>query len=150
MWNDPRPVVAALGMLLWTGTHAQITPEERPQGPPCTLFVHGTFDLRGDRPGKDIRIVRRGSKQIEHAPEGYRSITRVKWLDDCTYQLYDRRVKGGSDPHTGHVTDTLTIRITDTWYHGYSYQATSNFSDLELMGTMELVQPKAGGFSIGF
>lgn len=128
---------------------AMLAAPARAQSPSCTLFKHGTFTLPGDHPGQEVRIVRRGSKQVEHAPEGYRSVTRVKWLDACTYQLFDRRVKGGSDPHPGSPTDTLTIRIIDTWYHGYSFRVTSNFSELELMGTMELEQPKLGGLSFG-
>lgn len=143
-WSHP---VAAIALLAAMDLTAQ---PPLPNGPPCDLFEHGTFTLPGDHPGEEMRIVRRGSKQVEHAPEGYRSITRVKWLDECTYQLFDRRVKGGPDPHPGNPTDTLTIRIIDTWYHGYSFRATSNFSDLEMMGTMELVQPELGGVSFGF
>jgi hypothetical protein len=119
------------------------------QGPSCTLFKHGTFTVPGDHAGQEVKVVRRGDKQKESTADGHKSQYRVRWVDECTYLLFDRKVTSGEDLRPGSTTDTLTVHITDTWEFGYAFRATSNFADLELMGTMEMVIPKAGGFTIG-
>ncbi len=77
------------------------------QAPSCSLFKHGTFTIQGDHPGEETRLVRHGNKQKETAPNGHKAHYRVRWVDDCTYQLYDRKVTLGEDPRPGTATDTL-------------------------------------------
>lgn len=131
------------------------------QSPSCTLFVHGTFqeggtDKQSVISGKPsgIRTLRRGHTQKEHhKATGLKLIYQVRWLDECTFQLYDRKVtRGKVDPATS-PTDTLTVYITDTWQYGYAYSCISTSGAQEVMGTVEMVMPKgygATGFSIGF
>ncbi|MBL8003419.1 MAG: hypothetical protein JNL05_15805 [Flavobacteriales bacterium] len=145
MWcapcDGPRP-------RLWWILGASLACPAFAQSPSCALFKHGTFTQPGDEAGAEVRIVRRGNTQKERSGD-HRSSYRVRWTDACTYQLFDRKVTHGEDRRPGATTDTLTVHITDTWEFGYSFRATSNFSDLEVVGTMELVQPKLGGVSFG-
>ena len=139
--------------LMYTGVEAQ--------SPSCKLFEHGTFQEGGQdkqsvisgKP-RGIRTLRRGHTHKErHKAAGLKLVYQVRWLDDCTFQLFDRKVTHGkADPATS-PTDTLTIHITDTWQYGYAYRCTSTSGAPEVIGTVEMVMPKgygATGFSIGF
>lgn len=131
------------------------------QSPSCKLFVHGTFqeggtDKQSVISGKPsgIRTLRRGHTQKEHhKATGLKLVYQVRWVDECTYQLYDRKVTHGQADATMAPADTLTVHITDTWQYGYAYSCTSTSGDQEVIGTVEMVMPKgygATGFSIGF
>lgn len=131
------------------------------QSPSCKLFVHGTFqeggtDKQSVISGKPsgIRTLRRGHTQKEHhKATGLKLVYQVRWVDECTYQLYDRKVTHGQADATMAPADTLTVHITDTWQYGYAYSCTSTSGAKEVIGTVEMVMPKgygATGFSIGF
>jgi hypothetical protein len=138
-----RATLLALGCAALVGVRAQ--------PPSCKLFVHGTFLLPGDHAGEEMKLIRHGNTQKEIGKDGHRSQYRVRWVDECTYLLYDRKVKRGVEKHPSSPTDTLTVHILDTWEYGYAYRATSNFSTHEVQGTLEMVVPKGyGGITIGF
>jgi len=135
------------GLTLATGTVAMPQEVARPDGPAPTLFIHGTFTQGGDHAGEAVRIVRRGTKQTAHFLDGHREVAEVRWLDERTYQLFDRHVKGGTASVPAH--DTVTVHITDTWFYGYSFRSSSTIGGPEVIGTLELVQPRLFGASFG-
>ena len=115
------------------------------QSPSCLHFHYGTFLLPADHAGEEMKVVRRGNTQKEIGKNGHRSQYRVRWVDECTYELYDRRVTRGEDTFQGSPTDKLTVQILETWENGYRFRATSNFSAREMLGTMVLEDPKSHG-----
>jgi hypothetical protein len=127
------------------------------QSPPCTTYIHGTFQEGGDDKqsvisGKPsgIRTLRRGHTQKEHhKATGLKMVYQVNWVDDCTFQLTKRKVKAGRPERPWAEGDTITIHITDTWFEGYRYEATSNFSEERNTGAIKMIVPQGYGISIG-
>ncbi len=63
----------------------------------CKDFRHGTFVL-DDHVGNVYTIVRKGNIQTEEDnATGHMSEFKIKWVDECSYVLYDRKVIKGVD-----------------------------------------------------
>ena len=124
---------------------------------PCDLFRHGKFDegvdekqaaITGRKNG--LRTFRQGVSQWDHYREtGLTLRYRVLWRDDCTFLLFDRRVKAGQPDREWAPTDTITVRITDTWQENYQYEQSDNFSGRTTSGTVHMLVPQGYGISIG-
>jgi hypothetical protein len=92
----------------------------------CKDFKEGTFEL----PSIDNsvhKIIRTANKQIEIVEkEGQHSEFDIKWLDECTYILYNRRVTKGTDEMPQFNKDTLYNKISNI--DGKTCTVTSWFS----------------------
>ncbi len=129
----------------------------RSQGPPCTTFIHGTFEegthtkqevLSGNKEG--VRILRRGKSHVETNRATRRKVRYTAvWISDCVLQLTDPRVKKEGNVKLDPPADTVTITITDTWKYGYSY--TRSYSGLDRLetGAMKMIIPQGAGISFG-
>jgi len=127
------------------------------QGPPCTTFIHGTFEegthtkqevLSGNKEG--VRILRRGKSHVETNRATHRKVRySVHWIDDCIFELYDPRVKNEGTLNVGTPSDTIITTITDTWKYGYAYTRSFSGSDRTETGAMKMVIPKGAGISFG-
>ena len=82
----------------------------------CADFHSGTFELPSVD-GSTHRIVRKDNKQTEFVGKtGLVSEFNIKWLNDCKYLLYNRRVIKGKDEAPEFNKDTLIneiISVTD-------------------------------------
>lgn len=54
---------------------------------------------------------------------------RLRWGDDCTYQLFNRTVLRGTEPFPTNRLDTLTIHMVSVDDKGFSYEARATFVD---------------------
>jgi hypothetical protein len=77
----------------------------------CSDFKTGTFDLPSVD-GSVHRIIRTEKKQIEFVGKsGLQSEFDIKWVSDCKYIIYNRRVLKGKDVSPEHNNDTLICEV---------------------------------------
>ena len=77
----------------------------------CKYFHKRTFSLPSID-GTDHKIIRNNKKQIEIVSfKGLQSEYDIKWIDECTYILYNRRVTKGVNEYPD-FKDTLYNQIT--------------------------------------
>lgn len=128
-----------------------------PPTPRCDLFRHGKFEERVDERQAAItgkkngsRTFRQGVSQWDHDRDtGLKVRYRVLWRKDCTFLLFDRKVRSGVPDRVWAESDTITVHITDTWQEGFRYEQSSNFSDRTSSGTVRRIVPQGFGISVG-
>lgn len=93
-------------------------------------------------PGQVTHIVRTATEQREHTSSTTREVRlRLRWLDDCTYQLYDRRIIGEEEPFPTKSTDTVTVHIIDMDAEGFTYEARATFWSEVVKGRQLYARP---------
>jgi hypothetical protein len=110
-------IIMALACLAFTTTPA----------PDCNTLHTGTFRINSDM--GDYLVTRTKTKQVEDVlSTGMRAEFKIKWLNKCTYVLYNRTiVKGEDDMPTGYQFDTLYCNITEI--RGATHKVYSHFKD---------------------
>lgn len=79
----------------------------------CSRIRYGTFEIRNED-GSTYTIIRSGNKQTEEVGKsGLVSQFEVRWVDDCTYILFNRKILQGEDPLSGISFDTLYNEIIE-------------------------------------
>jgi hypothetical protein len=68
------------------------------------------------------------TEQREQTPSMGEVRVQVRWLDECTYQLFDREVVGTELFPRNH-TDTVTVHIVSSDETGFNYEARATFVD---------------------
>ncbi|RSK37120.1 hypothetical protein [Hymenobacter metallilatus] len=117
---------------LW-GAPAQVA-----RKPACQTVHTGQFRLSSSKSSTDIR--RTDSTQYEvNQQDGIELVFKVRWLDDCTYELYDKQLLKGPEKYRGQPTDVLRVHIMGVTARKYKAVATSNFSDLQLPVEIDIV-----------
>ena len=107
--------------------------------PGCRKVHTGQFRLAN--PNSTTEISRTDSTQHEvNQQDGVEFVFKVRWLDECTYELYDKQMLKGPEKYRGQPTDVLRVHITDVAARSYKAVATSNFSSLELPVEMAIVR----------
>ena len=108
--------------------------------PNCSDLKTGKFKVKSEENGT-VFITRTQNKQIEEN-EDYRVKIRykVKWIDDCTYQLYDAKILKGDNNVKRNRTDTLTVNINNVKAGSYQAFITSNYSDISISTEIEIVE----------
>ncbi|UZR95273.1 hypothetical protein [Chondrinema litorale] len=107
--------------------------------PVCTDIKTGTFKISNQETGTHI-ITRTKNKQVEeHLERNVKVRYKVNWLDNCTYQLYDRKVLKG-DKYGDSKNDTLTVNITNITTEFYEVFISSNFSDFTVKARLDIVE----------
>ncbi len=106
----------------------------------CKDFQKGTFELNSDD-DNIYTIIRKGDKQIEKdGKTGTISEFEIKWLDDCNYILFNRKVTMGTDLYPASKVDTLyneVIEINGDFFKvksrmiGYEFEAESVLKKIE-------------------
>lgn len=77
----------------------------------CSDIVNGKFETTNDDGSKSV-ITRKGNKQEEITENGkIISEYKVKWVSDCQYLLYDRKVIKGVDKYPNMINDTLEVNV---------------------------------------
>lgn len=97
----------------------------------CTEMHTGKFELKHDNSPAVSIIERTDTLQIE--TNEYLKVKRsykVIWIDDCTFELHDRKVLEGETPINGKPTDVLTIEIIKIEGQNVHIRLTSNYSDM--------------------
>lgn len=79
----------------------------------CKGFRNGTFELNSAE-GKKHTIIRKGNKQTEYV-EKAKSLSEfdIKWIDDCSYILFNRRILKGEDLYSDSNSDTLYVEVIE-------------------------------------
>lgn len=100
----------------------------------CSSVSNGEFQEEV-APGELSFTSRNGTSQVEVTPSlGLEMHFTVRWLDPCTYQIFDKREVKGEAFRRPQPTDTITVRITSVDAKGFDYEATSNFSHAPMTG----------------
>lgn len=88
----------------------------------CSRAKEGRFiDVSG---GGRSEILRTASEQIEKSVGQGEMRLRIRWVDKCTYQLFDRRMISGAEPSfPKNPADTITVRILSSDEEGFTYEA---------------------------
>ncbi|GAB5398599.1 MAG: hypothetical protein Aureis2KO_01840 [Aureisphaera sp.] len=100
----------------------------------CSKVKDGTYIIPLDNfegmEGEFYRIERTGRYQSEILSMD-NSVVRysIKWLDDCTYLLFDEVTLSGENPNEIRKTDTLTVEITNVTSRFYKAVISTNYSD---------------------
>ncbi|MBK8582590.1 MAG: hypothetical protein IPL86_12425 [Flavobacteriales bacterium] len=99
----------------------------------CSRARKGRFiDKSG---GGTSTILRTATEQREYSSGKGEMRLRLRWLDDCTYQLYERTVITGSEPlFPASPQDTITVRIISLDDEGFSYEARTSSMDMAMTG----------------
>lgn len=106
----------------------------------CTSIKTGKFKLSNDPSGTTM-ITRTVDEQIEENKDlGLKIRYKVKWIDDCTYQLFEAKIRQGDKSFIGQKSDTLTVNITEVNTSYYKVMTTSNFSDLSVEAKLEILK----------
>jgi hypothetical protein len=59
----------------------------------------------------------------------------IQWLDECTYQLFNRRVIRGIEPtFPSEPTDTITVHIVSSDAEGFDYEARTASTPVAMKG----------------
>ncbi len=100
----------------------------------CLDLKDGTFETTNADGSKTI-VTRKGNKQTENYNKGERiSEFDIKWLNDCEYILFSRKVTKGVDPWPELENDTLNIKIlevNDDHYQAEGDMITRDWPPLE-------------------
>ncbi len=100
----------------------------------CRAIHRGHFEDRID-PQHPTFITRTDSDQTEEMPSmGLKSRYRISWKNDCTYQLFDKRVLQGTPFRAWNPADTLTVVIEARDAKGFSYTANANWINYPIKG----------------
>ncbi len=105
----------------------------------CSSVKTGKFKLDSQKSGTTI-ITRTSTEQIEVNKDlNVKVRYKVKWIDDCTYQLFQAKIHQGNKYFEGNKGDTLPIRIIEINQDYYKVNSTSNFSDLSVEAQLEIM-----------
>ena len=108
----------------------------------CASVRTGSF-LQEIRPGAFAYYERTEEKQVEIVPKlDLVTHYRIRWTDECTYQLFDKEAVKGKPVRVAQPTDTITVHITAIDSAGFSYEATMNYSDQRATGRQERAAAK--------
>lgn len=97
----------------------------------CSEMHTGKFELKHDNSPAVSIIERTDTLQIE--TNEYLKVKRsykVIWIDDCTFELHDRKVLEGETPINGKPTDVLKIEIIKIEGQNVHIRLSSNYSDM--------------------
>ena len=99
----------------------------------CQSFRDGTFELMSDY-GRVYIIERKGDTQIEHdITDDYKIEFKVKWLDDCTYQLsFVKVLFNPKNLDFGQNSKIVTVKILETKANSYLQETSMEGADLIL------------------
>ena len=96
----------------------------------CNRFKNGSFKLMDSLSGNTI-ITRQGKSQIEfNSLLNLRVKFKVKWIDDCTYELKYKKVLDNPNNIELSKKMILTVKIIETRKKSYIQEVSSNVSDL--------------------
>lgn len=105
----------------------------------CTEHKTGTFSLKDENLGSDHLIERTDSIQTEtDLKTGAKSKYKVTWVNDCEYEL--NIIDGGPELMDFYRDKTLTIQITNTTRHGYTFQGFIKGTDRVVTQTLKRVK----------
>ena len=117
--------IAMLGFLSFSYTQAQDLD--------CQSFRDGTFELISDY-GRVYVIKRKGDTQIEHdITDDYKIEFKVKWLDNCTYQLNFVKVLSNPNNHDlSQNPNQVTVKILSTSANSYLQETSMKGQEMVL------------------
>ncbi len=97
----------------------------------CKDFQEGTFEL-DSADGSSHIITRKDNKQIENSSKtGTISEFEIKWLDDCSYILFNRKITKGTDLYPESNSDTLINEVIEINGDFYKVKSTMKGYDFE-------------------
>ncbi len=64
----------------------------------------------------------------------------VKWIDDCTYELWPKKVLKGDKSMMGKKGDFMTVKIREIKEHSFMTETTSNFFDQTLFFEVDILR----------
>ena len=106
----------------------------------CSDFKVGTFDLPSDD-GSTHRIIRTEIKQTEFVGKnGLETEFDIKWLNECTYIIFNRRVLKGIDENPEFNRDTLVCEIKNIKGNVFTVTASFKRFDLKLDAEMKKIK----------
>ncbi|MEZ4875372.1 MAG: hypothetical protein R2793_07970 [Flavobacteriaceae bacterium] len=101
----------------------------------CDSVKEGVFRIpfTGELEGEFSELERHKEYQIERVSFNDNIIRyNLKWIDNCTYLLFDRKAIQGELPFPGKTTDTLKVEIYNVSEMLYEAQLSSNFSEIKM------------------
>jgi hypothetical protein len=101
----------------------------------CSDVKTGVFKV-------DETIIKRTENiQFEtNAEKHFKASYTVVWLDDCTYELRDKKFISGPEYLKGHKGDVLTVKILWVKDKTMKVALSSNFADFKINLEMEIIK----------
>lgn len=100
----------------------------------CSRCRTGTFQDE-ILPDTIATYERTDSSSTESVPALNRTARyRIRWVEPCTYQLFDRVSIRGTSSRQWAPEDTLTVQIVKVDHEGFDYVATHNSVGFKLQG----------------
>jgi hypothetical protein len=98
------------------------------QVPGCKSIHDGKFKMTTKDYGTTL-ISRSGSKQIEENKKlEFKAVFDVKWINDCTYVLFNKKQIDGRSSYDFQPTDSLYVEIIEIRKRSYTGKTWSNFA----------------------
>lgn len=95
----------------------------------CSIAREGRFELMSPTSGKTI-IERTATTQHEtNASIQMEASYKITWVNDCTYELRERKLIKGDPAFEGKPSDVLRVQITKVEGKRITISVSSNFSD---------------------
>lgn len=105
----------------------------------CLKVKTGEFKLSNKISGTTI-INRTNKYQIETNDEyGYEAKFEIVWIDDCNYELKNKKLIKGPDELKGDKEDVIRVKILWIKSGIMKVRTTSNFSDIEREVEIEIL-----------
>jgi hypothetical protein len=99
----------------------------------CARAKKGNFiDISG---GGTAEVTRTATEQFEHKAGMGEMRLSIRWIDECTYQLFNRKVLSGIEPSFPmNPKDTITVHIVSSDDEGFNYEARTSSMDIPMTG----------------
>lgn len=105
----------------------------------CKKIQNGKFEINSEISGK-TEILRTKNIQIETNDSLHVKVQYdVSWIDDCTYELKNRKLLSGTSKFNGEVTDVIKVQILKIEGNRIFIRTSANFSDQTFDTVVDLI-----------
>jgi len=106
----------------------------------CNEIHVGNFELNSTVSGK-TKIHRTEKLQIEtNEFMKVKSQYDINWVDDCTYQLKNRKLLSGNEEYNGEPNDIFTVKILKIEGSKIFVRTSANFTDSVFESQIDIVK----------
>ena len=106
----------------------------------CKSVQVGVFKLISDKL-PPYKVTRTKDHQLEEVKEhNYKAQFDIKWIDDCTYELSNKKLIEGDPRAAGKMGNILTVQIIEIKEKIILVRSSSNYSDLVTEIKMKIIE----------
>lgn len=101
----------------------------------CTDLKNGKFKTISEGDGSPTFITRKGNRQVEvNESAQFKAEFKIEWTSECTYTLQPTKIYSKGKLQNMQYSDIITVKITGINEQYYTFTATSNIHEGEVLG----------------